>query len=177
MLHTLGVYATDQVGEDVWLFGVGEPVLGQSEFLHVTRGEKNGEIASVDLIAERKACDTVTRLWRDGVLSAAHDLSDGGLLVALAECVLMGAGLRVDGSKVAGARTDVRWFGEGGSRFILVAPAEQRAALEKIGAVRIGETISEPMLEVIGAAHWSLDELRRGWSETLPRIASGEALK
>jgi phosphoribosylformylglycinamidine synthase len=160
-----GRIAPPLAGEDVWIFGEGETRLDLSEYLWVMHGEKRGAPPPVDLVREKAACDAVAQLWRDGVLSAAHDASEGGMLVALAECVMLGeVGMRV---KLQGLR-----FAEGGSWFVLVAPAAQRGMLEKMGAQRVGETTAEPALD-IGAARWTASEMREPWEKALPAIAAG----
>lgn len=167
-----GRIAPPRAGEDVWLFGAGERRLDQSEYLWAVRGEKRGAPSPVLLEEEKAACDVVAQLWREGVLSAAHDASEGGMLVALAECVMLGeVGMRL---KWDGPR-----FAEGGSFFVLVAPQAQRAAVEKAVQLaagahleRVGETVSETVLD-IGGAQWHAAELREPWMKTMPAIAAG----
>ena len=60
-----------------------------------------------------------------------------------------------------------------GSRFVLCAPVANAAVLSKLGAVKIGETIAEGVLD-IGLARFRREDLFKVWSETLPRIANGE---
>src|SRR5438552_1884736 len=75
-------------GDIVALLGEARDELGGSEFLRTVRGREEGPCPAVDLPAERRLVDLLVRLARNGNLASAHDLSDGGLAVALAECAM-----------------------------------------------------------------------------------------
>ncbi|MGE0281808.1 MAG: phosphoribosylformylglycinamidine synthase subunit PurL [Rhizobiaceae bacterium] len=123
--------------------------LGQSIYLRDLHGRADGPPPSVDLYQERQTGDFVRRLIRGGIVSAAHDVSDGGLGVALAEmAIASGIGARipwvldVDPLKV--------WFGEDQGRYVLTLnidpqseqmdPIWQEAMDANVGLVWIGET-------------------------------------
>ena len=77
-------------GEDIWLVGGAPGWLGRSAWLATVAGREEGAPPPVDLAAERRNGEFVASLIRDGKVSAVHDLSDGGLAVALAEMAMAG---------------------------------------------------------------------------------------
>ena len=89
-------------GEAILLVGETQGWLGQSLYLREICGREDGAPPPVDLIEERENGDFVRALIRDGTATAAHDLSDGGLLVALAE-MAMASGI---GATLAAAPDD-----------------------------------------------------------------------
>jgi phosphoribosylformylglycinamidine synthase II len=111
-------------------------------------------------------------------LSSAHDAAEGGLLVALAECVLTGrAGVRVR-LPAARARRDEVLFGEAPGRVVVSLPAGAWGALsalcrrEGVPCRAVGETVDEPGLAVEGLARWSGEELAV-WEEAIPQWMAG----
>src|SRR5690606_7473624 len=77
-------------GDDIWLIGADPAHLGQSLWLREIAGREEGPPPPVDLAAERKAGEAVRDLIARELVSGVHDISDGGLLVALAEMALAG---------------------------------------------------------------------------------------
>jgi phosphoribosylformylglycinamidine synthase len=85
-----------QAGEAILLLGQTAGEFGGSAWAQVTHGHLGGRPPAVDLAAERALATVLTAAASGGLLSAAHDLSDGGLAIALAECCLAGGkGCRV----------------------------------------------------------------------------------
>ncbi|HEU0309672.1 MAG TPA: phosphoribosylformylglycinamidine synthase subunit PurL, partial [Sphingomicrobium sp.] len=82
-------------GEALWLIGGDCGHLGQSLWLKECRSRSEGSAPMVDLQAERKTGELIRQLINQGLVTAVHDVSDGGLLVAVAEMALAG-GLGVD---------------------------------------------------------------------------------
>ena len=113
-------------GETILLIGETQGWLGQSLYLRDVCGREEGAPPPVDLIEERENGDVVRALIGDGLVTAAHDVSDGGLLVALAEMAMasgIGATLDAAPEDTACARVLVRrgsgplrGDGAGGSR-------------------------------------------------------------
>ncbi|NOW47930.1 phosphoribosylformylglycinamidine synthase [Novosphingobium sp. SG751A] len=117
-------------GDAIWLIGPEGSHLGQSIWLREVAGREEGPAPAVDLNLERRNGETVRQLIADGLATAVHDVSDGGLLVALAEMAMAGG---------IGARLDVTFntaqaFGEDQSRYVVTTAAD--VVLE--GAVRLG---------------------------------------
>ncbi len=141
-------------GQMLLLVGAESGHLGQTLFQEMASGAFEGAPPPVDLEAERRAGDLVRALIREGVCRTVHDVSDGGLLVALAEMALAGStGFTIttfDGALPAHAA----WFGEDQGRYILgvdaglvdgIAARAARAgvSLRGIGTAG-GETIDLP---------------------------------
>jgi phosphoribosylformylglycinamidine synthase len=124
-------------GEAILLIGETQGWLGQSLYLRDLCRREAGAPPPVDLIEERENGDFVRALIGEGLVTAAHDLSDGGLLVALAE-MAMASGL---GARLVAAPADTEphafWFGEDQARYLLTVRA---ADAEKV--VRRGQQAS-----------------------------------
>jgi len=92
--------------------------LGQSAYMRDIHGRTDGPPPPVDLAHEKKVGDFVRRLIASGVVTACHDLSDGGLAVALAEMAMAsGIGATVPG--LAGVDAVPMWFGEDQGRYLV----------------------------------------------------------
>ena len=110
------------------LLGTTRDELGGSEFLRTVRGRDEGPCPEVDLPGERRLVDLLGKLAEAGVLSSAHDVSDGGLAVALAECAIQGeVGAAI--SLEPGVRPSALLFGESAGRVIVTYTPEALAAV------------------------------------------------
>jgi phosphoribosylformylglycinamidine synthase len=117
-------------GDGVWLLGGSGTHLGQSIWLREVHAREEGAPPPVDLAAERAHAETVRGWINAGQVTAVHDVSDGGLLVALAEMAMAsGKGCTLDVALDA-----AQAFGEDQGRYVVTAPA----GTELAGAVRIG---------------------------------------
>jgi phosphoribosylformylglycinamidine synthase len=126
VMATIGFKAA---GEAIYLIG-SEPWatpqherghLGQSLWLRELHGREDGDAPHVDLTLEKNSGEFVRELIAAGLVSAVHDVSDGGLAVALAEMALAG-GL---GAEVEGHESYSRaqwWFGEDQGRYLVTVP-------------------------------------------------------
>ena len=105
-------------GEALVLIGATAGHLGQSAWLWELFGRAEGDAPPVDLAAERKAGELVRALKRQGLITAAHDLADGGLAVAAGEMALAaGTGVAIEAD---GALAPAAWFfGEDQGRYLL----------------------------------------------------------
>jgi phosphoribosylformylglycinamidine synthase len=104
--------------ESILLLGETRGWLGQSLYLREICGREEGAPPPVDLAAERRHGEFVRALIRDGLVTAAHDISDGGLLVAVAEMAIashIGAVLEAP----AGIADHAFWFGEDQARYVV----------------------------------------------------------
>jgi phosphoribosylformylglycinamidine synthase len=100
-----------------------EPVLGGSEYLATIHGRTTGRPPELDLDAERAVQTAALQLIDQGLVSAAHDCSAGGLAVAVAEmAIASGQGVKLGANIADGLRRDVAWFGEAPSRILLAVP-------------------------------------------------------
>ena len=159
--------------------------LARSLYQREIEGREEGPPPAVDLAAERRHGDFVRHRIESGRVSACHDISDGGLLVALAEMALaaLDAG-RTVGARIAvpaGVPSAAGWlFGEDQARYLLSAPrhdAESLVAEAEVAGVPvsvIGAT-GGAALTVEGASAISIAALRRIHEEWLPAYMAGEA--
>lgn len=163
-------------GDIVFLLGETKAELGGSEFQAVVHGIVEGRPPQLDLEVEKKLLGTVLEAIQGGLVRSAHDLSEGGLAVALAEsCISGGVGAKVD--ITSELRPDFMLFSESQSRILLSASPEKAEALEKllaergVPAARIGVVEgSELNVAVNGTEVLSkpVDQLRRVWEDVIP---------
>jgi phosphoribosylformylglycinamidine synthase len=113
--------------EAILLVGDTPGWLGQSLYLREICEREEGAPPPVDLAAERRHGDFVRTLILEGTATAAHDVSDGGLLVALAE-MAMASGIGADLDRVPSPAHSF-WFGEDQARYIVTVDA---AVAEKV---------------------------------------------
>ncbi len=116
-------------GEAILLVGETAGWIGQSMWLALIHGAEAGAPPPVDLAAERRNGDFIRSLIGTGRITAAHDLSDGGLAIALAEMALAGA----TGATINPAPSQIaehQWlFGEDQARYLVTATPEKAAAV------------------------------------------------
>jgi len=150
--------------------------LGQSLWLREIAGREAGPPPPVDLAAERRHGDFVRALILAGAVRACHDVSDGGLLVALVEMALaeMALGGRV-GIALApppeGIAAHQFWFGEDQARYVLAVPDPDAvlAAAHAAGVpARVVGTAGGDRLTVPGADAISLEMLRAAHERFFP---------
>jgi phosphoribosylformylglycinamidine synthase len=167
-------------GEAILLIGETHGWLGQSAYLRDICGREEGAPPPVDLAAEKRNGDVVRGMIHAGTATAVHDLSDGGLLVALAE-MAMASGI---GARLLAAPTALiphaYWFGEDQARYLVTVPeAEAGRVLAKmrgceVPCVRIGTTAGEA-IAIAGEAPVAIDRLRTAFERWLPQYMSGKA--
>ena len=171
------------VGDDVFVLGASadqaSSSLAGSEYLKVLHGKVAGRL-SIDLQLEGRVHRAVLAAIRDGVVVAAHDCSDGGLAVALAEmCMAGGKGL--DASSVQlGTRPDAGLFGEAQSRIVVALGPKRREALAGIANALdvpfqyLGSVTAEQRLR-LGPIDVSIEAMRDEYEGSLERTLSAAA--
>jgi phosphoribosylformylglycinamidine synthase len=159
--------------------GLGDGHLGGSEYLRVVHGKTAGTPPPLDFAREKAVQKAVRLAVRAGALQAAHDCSDGGLAVALAEmCFSRDLGCRV--SLKSGLRPDALLFAEDASRIVVSYGPSRRSEVEAIcraaGAplLEIGE-VGGASLIVEGLLEAKVAELKASWSSAIPRLV-GEGI-
>ncbi len=163
-------------GQAIYLLGTTREELSGSEWAHVVHGHLGGTPPQVDFAAERALAATLAAAACDGLVEAAHDLSDGGLAQALVEsCLRRGVGARV--RLPEDLDPFVALFSESTARAIVAVPRSEESEFASRCAVigfphaAIGETAGlgdGAVLEVQGQFRLPLAELREAWSATLP---------
>ncbi|WP_375597063.1 phosphoribosylformylglycinamidine synthase subunit PurL [Devosia sp. Naph2] len=156
--------------------------LGQSIYLRDLFDRRDGDAPHVDLAAERKTGDFVRKLIRSGVVTACHDLSDGGLGVALAEMAIAG-GMGANVTDVEGNDPILTFFGEDQGRYLVTLnldpQGDEIAALWKeaedlgIFAPWIGTT-GGTSLTLGGARPVSVATLKEAHESWFPSFMAGE---
>ncbi|WP_421846265.1 phosphoribosylformylglycinamidine synthase subunit PurL [Novosphingobium sp.] len=126
----MATIAFKQETDTIWLIGGKGTHLGQSLWLREIHGREDGSPPPVDLTKERRNGELVRQLIADGVATAVHDISDGGLLVALAEMAMAGG----SGAFIAPIESAEEAFGEDQGRYIVTT----RKGVEIPGAIAIG---------------------------------------
>jgi phosphoribosylformylglycinamidine synthase subunit PurL len=115
-------------GDLIALLGETRDELGASEFLRSVHGRDEGPCPGIDLEAERRLIDLLVRLAEERRLASAHDVSDGGLAVALAECAMesvLGVEIRLE----PGLRPSALLFGETTGRAVITFSVEEESAV------------------------------------------------
>jgi phosphoribosylformylglycinamidine synthase subunit PurL len=160
----------------VYLLGTAEATLGGSEYLDTIHQQTVGAPPAIDLQFEAKLQSAIRSLISDGLIEVAHDTSEGGLAIALAEsCIAGDVGLSADLNEVQAAnsgRLDRTLFGEAASRILVEiqdhAVDEVEARLNEAGIPfwNIGTTGGDRLV-VNGLFDLSITELRDYWSSAL----------
>ncbi|GAA1269276.1 phosphoribosylformylglycinamidine synthase subunit PurL [Saccharothrix xinjiangensis] len=163
-----------EAGETLLLLGETRDEFGGSEWAHVVHGHLGGLPPKVDLAREKLLGEVLVAGSRDGMVSAAHDLSDGGLAQALVETCLIGeVGARVflEGDLFT------ELFSESTARVLVAVPRTEELRFTDMCAARglpwrkVGVVDPESgALEVQGLGSLPLAELREAWEGTLPAL-------
>ena len=116
-------------GDVIILVGETKAELGGSELQYVLQGAAAGRPPEIDLATEKKVLDAVLGAIQKGLVASAHDLSEGGIAVAVAESCISGR-LGAEVALTSDLRADHLLFSESQSRILLSAKPEQAAALQ-----------------------------------------------
>ncbi len=163
-----------QWGNALYLIGTTREELGGSHY-HLVTGGSGGTVPQVDQEMAPRIFRQLHAAIQAGLVRACHDLSEGGLAVAVAEMAFAG-GIGADITETGGMADDVWLFSESTTRFLVeVAPGDVREFQEALGevpCVRVGQTVRESRLRLAGAnGEWvvwaSLEELKEAWQQPL----------
>ncbi len=163
--EAMATIAIKAEGECLAVIGPCYPDLGQSLWLREIHGREDGEPPRVDLGDERFHAEVVRQLIAEGAVTAVHDISDGGLLVAAAEMALAGnIGITLDAMDTPFA------FNESQSRYLVTYPADKPLDRSKVPFEQIGTTGGDAL--VVNGQPVALSALReasesffRDWME------------
>ena len=134
VFEDVGRHATPGIkreGDALVLVGDFRTVLGGSDYLEIVHGRVAGAPPVPDLASGKVASDAVRGAIAAGVVDTAHDLSGGGLAVALAEMALCG-GVGAEARLLPGGRQDVALFGEVGGCILVAVPEGRLGELEEL---------------------------------------------
>ena len=183
----MATVALKRADDTLILIGDTKCHLGQSVYLREVEGREEGSAPPVDLAAERRNGDFVRKLIEEGRVDTVHDVSDGGLLVAVAEMAMagnIGAGVVLSSPM---EELIAHLFGEDQARYVLSVPANEaerilsEAAAANVLAHSIGQTggysdTVGPILHGRGIPPIAIADLRRAHEDWFPRYMSGEEL-
>jgi phosphoribosylformylglycinamidine synthase II len=165
-------------GEAVLIVGGAPSWLGRSAWLATCLGREEGAPPPVDLVAERRNGEFVRSLIEAARVGAVHDISDGGLAVALAEMAIAGGiGASIEAAAVEGL-AHAFFFGEDQGRYVVTAPLSAcesliaDAARAGVPVKRIGET-GGASLTLPGEAPIAVEVLRRAFESWFPAFMDG----
>ena len=162
---------------------IGEPgnELGASHYLLAVHGRKAGAPPQLDYAKELAVQNAVRDLIRKGLVRSAHDCSEGGLAVNLAESCMSGnLGAKTE---IPGTRADVALFNESQSRIVITvtpknaAQAEEFLKSKSIPHSRLGTVVADQELTIQAAGKpyvWPLEKLRTPFEKTIPSLMSWE---
>jgi len=159
-------------GDVIFMLGVSRNDIGSSEYLHKVQGVEFSPAPYFDLEEEVRLQGVLARLIARKLVRSAHDVSEGGLFVTLAESAFSrGLGFKVE-ARDAGIRKDAYWFGESQSRVVVSVPASQlgafRSALGDLPAEELG-VVTDGELRVDGD-HWgNVNEWKEKYEGSLER--------
>ena len=157
-----------------------------SEYAKTAQGIVAGTPPAIDLAAEKRLIDCLVKLAGERAISSAHDVSDGGLAVTLAECCFGADGLSADvqiKSPAGDEPAESVIFGESGARAVVSAPSaslarvNQIAAQYKVSVQSIGTVArSEFRIQCNGSPviQGSVDSFRKLWSQSLQKAIEKE---
>jgi phosphoribosylformylglycinamidine synthase len=171
-------------GDEIVLLGEGSGELGGSEYLKVVLGAVRGEAPRLDLDRERALLALLTRAAAAGLIQSAHDCSDGGAAVTLAECAFDSGGIGLDVDLPSEGGPSATLFGESASRAIVSVRPGDRAALAALAAelhvpfLPVGRTGgSRIRMAVAGeiAVDCAVAEAEEIWKTAIARRFAGRA--
>jgi phosphoribosylformylglycinamidine synthase II len=174
----MATIALKHEGDVLMVIGRETGHIGQSLYQELATGKTAGAPPPVDLAAERQAGDFVRGLIRKTRVSAVHDVSDGGLLVAIAEMSLGGSrGVALEAAP-DGIAPHAAWFGEDQGRYVVAVAADEvaRVLQDAAGAgipARIVGKVTGVALKLPGEAPLSLQSLGDAHERWLPGFMSG----
>jgi phosphoribosylformylglycinamidine synthase len=168
-----------EAGDQIFLIGETGSELGASHYLLAIHGRKEGAPPALDFDKEKAIHAALLGVIRKGLVRSAHDCSEGGLAVTLAEsCFGNGLGASID----LGAndqRPDVVLFNETQGRIVISVKAADVSGLEKELAAtgvpfrKIGEVTAKTDLSIqtgSNAYSWSVATLNETFEGTIPKL-------
>ncbi|WP_129690694.1 phosphoribosylformylglycinamidine synthase subunit PurL [Gottfriedia acidiceleris] len=159
-------------GDLIYVIGGAEAEFGGSELQKLLNGKIFGKAPSIDLAVESSRQEQILAAIQAGVVASAHDISEGGLAVAIAESTFgpseVGATITIEGNEV------VSLFSETQSRFLLSVKPEHKEQFEAlVDATLIGTVTEETSVTVRNENNEtvllaSVEELKQAWKEAIP---------
>ncbi|MFF2877924.1 phosphoribosylformylglycinamidine synthase subunit PurL [Gottfriedia sp. NPDC057991] len=156
----------------IYVIGGAEAEFGGSELQKLLNGKIFGKAPSIDLAVEFSRQEQILAAIQAGVVASAHDISEGGLAVAIAESTFgpseVGATITIEGNEV------VSLFSETQSRFLLSVKPEHKEQFEALVDAKLIGTVTEETSVTVRnennetVLHASVEELKQAWKEAIP---------
>lgn len=165
-------------GDVIVLLGENPGEVGGSEYVLMRTNHVLGDAPRLDLNAEQKLQDLVSELIRRRLVHSAHDVSEGGIAVCLAECCIRSNGLAADVElqRNGGQRKDFQLFGESQS-MVVVSCSEESAPVVRglasrmgVPAERIGVVTKSEYLRIGKDVVARMDEVRWAYEHALESL-------
>ncbi|RUL49306.1 phosphoribosylformylglycinamidine synthase subunit PurL [Lysinibacillus antri] len=168
-----------QAGDVVYVVGETATEFGGSELQKLVYGKIFGKAPSIDLDVEANRQAAILKAIREGLVQSAHDVSEGGVAVALAEKTFSTDGLGLYVTLEGSAVTAL--FSESQSRFVMTVKEENAAAFENIvpDAKKIGIVTDDAKITINGDTgillEGTVEEFRSAWKGAIPCLVKSEA--
>ncbi|WP_274308281.1 phosphoribosylformylglycinamidine synthase subunit PurL [Solibacillus daqui] len=166
-------------GDVVYVIGETTTEFGGSELQKLIDGNISGKAPAIDLTVEAARQQAILAAIRAGLVQSAHDVSEGGVAVALAEKTFAAKGLGIEATLTGSATTAL--FAESQSRFVLTVKAENVEAFEAIviDVQKIGTVTEDAKLTINGETgvlvDGTVEEFRSAWKGAIPCLLKSEA--
>jgi phosphoribosylformylglycinamidine synthase subunit PurL len=162
-------------GDYIYLVGNNREELGGSEYLKIIHGMITGEAPIIDIEEEKSLQKVILTAIKDGIINSAHDCSEGGLAICLAEKAILsddnlGAEINLSGKINPGIL-----FGESQSRVIVTVSDTKYSHLEnlcsknKVDFTRIGQVVKDKF-EISGVFKSNVKDLRNAYERAIPDL-------
>jgi phosphoribosylformylglycinamidine synthase II len=167
-------------GDLIALLGENKDELGASEYLKVIHNLVRGDAPELNLDKEKKVQDACLAMIKAGLVKSAHDCSEGGLAVALAECCILSPDhLGAEVALTEKMRADALLFGETQSRIIISLDEGEFAAAEKIARdhqvpISLIGRVKGRDLKIDEAVALPVGELANAYDNAIQRIMEKE---
>ena len=163
-------------GDMIILLGENKEELGGSEYLKVIHDKVAGDCPQLDLEKEKAVQRVVYDALREGLINSAHDCSEGGLAVALAECCILDKRKQLGATVhlIPGIREDAALFGESQSRIIVTCSRDKLKHIEELAiendieCFTLGE-VGGDSLKIDNSINLSLQDLTNVWAKALSK--------
>lgn len=168
-----------QAGDLIYVLGETKPEFGGSELQKLLEGRIFGKAPEMNLEVEVERQQKLLNAIRTGLVQSAHDIAEGGLAVAVSECLMndekLGATIQIDGDAVSAL------FSESQSRFIVSVKKENQARFEElVKATLIGEVTETSMLTILNTDDEEIlsaqtKQLKDAWKGAIPCLLKSKA--
>lgn len=159
-------------GDDIYLLGSDRKEIGGSQYLKTIFDLVAGDAPDIDIDEEASLIEAILKLIDEGVINSAHDTSEGGIAICLAEKAMASDGL---GCEVNIEGDNAALFGESHSRIIISASPESATRISEIavehnlGLLKMGKVV-EDNFKINDSINEPVDKMTEAYENALPNI-------